>query len=175
MSETVQAFEVGKFYSVPVVRTLDNHRPTGYVPILGPLHSDAGIINFPHEHWHIDWRFASKPLWAYASGIWRSESHCYSVVQQPRAVPSWGLKPLIDEKFGVQVMRMKCKREFPSYPYSKAVWLTELKKKFAGCTLKPGRICPHQGVPVVGPADGDIVTCPGHGLRWNIKTGELVA
>ena len=22
--------------------------------------------------------------------------------------------------------------------------------------------------------DGDVVTCPGHGLRWNVKTGELV-
>ena len=176
LTELFHQFQVGKFYRVPTVKTTDTHRPMGYVPIIGPLHTDAEIIQFPHEHWHIDWRFAPKALWDYAAfGPWRDNSHCYAVVQQPRAVPSWGHKVLIDEEYGVQPRRMKCKREFPAYPYSKAKWFTELKAKFAGCKLKPGLICPHKGVPVVGPKEGDIATCPGHGLRWNVVTGEIVA
>lgn len=51
LTETFHQFQVGKFYRVPTVKTTDIHRPTGYVPIIGPLHSDAEIIKFPHEHW----------------------------------------------------------------------------------------------------------------------------
>jgi nitrite reductase/ring-hydroxylating ferredoxin subunit len=35
--------------------------------------------------------------------------------------------------------------------------------------------CPHQGGPLArGQLDGEVVTCPWHGWRWNVKTGRAV-
>jgi nitrite reductase/ring-hydroxylating ferredoxin subunit len=36
--------------------------------------------------------------------------------------------------------------------------------------------CPHAGGPLAeGPLDGDVVTCPWHGSRFNVKTGAVLA
>jgi nitrite reductase/ring-hydroxylating ferredoxin subunit len=36
--------------------------------------------------------------------------------------------------------------------------------------------CPHAGGPLSeGPLDGDVVTCPWHGSRFDVKTGALLA
>lgn len=35
--------------------------------------------------------------------------------------------------------------------------------------------CPHQGGPLArGELDGDVVTCPWHAWRWNVRTGRAV-
>lgn len=54
--EDVTTVEVGRFYLVNTVQRIDG----ATLPIHGPLHEDAEIINFPHLHWHIDWRFVDK-------------------------------------------------------------------------------------------------------------------
>lgn len=36
--------------------------------------------------------------------------------------------------------------------------------------------CPHRGGPLSeGPVDEDVVTCPWHGSRFNIKSGDVLA
>ena len=36
--------------------------------------------------------------------------------------------------------------------------------------------CPHRGGPLAeGPVEGDAVTCPWHGSKFNIKTGAVLA
>jgi len=38
-----------------------------------------------------------------------------------------------------------------------------------------GNICPHDGAPLAeGELDGEIVTCPWHGTRFNVRTGEVI-
>lgn len=76
--------------------------------------------------------------------------------------------------------RMKCVREFPTYPLKLLSgprgWLPKLEAAYADCKLKPGMVCPHRGIPLADvPAVDGIVTCPGHGLRWNVATGELLS
>lgn len=70
--------------------------------------------------------------------------------------------------------RLKCKRRLPAYPHGVAPWMERLSEHYAGTCLKRN-VCPHRGYdlsrePVV---DG-IVTCPLHGLRWNVGTGTCV-
>ena len=37
-------------------------------------------------------------------------------------------------------------------------------------------VCPHRGGPLSeGPLSGDVVTCPLHGSRFNVKTGAVTA
>ena len=37
-------------------------------------------------------------------------------------------------------------------------------------------VCTHDGGPVAeGPLDGDIIECPRHGAKFNVKTGAVVA
>ena len=52
-------YEVGRFYVVPCVRAGWPHiddKPRWW-PILGPQHEDAEFINFPYQHFHVDYRF----------------------------------------------------------------------------------------------------------------------
>lgn len=52
---------IGKYYEVSCVKTT-TAQVVGrgeWAPIIGPLHEDAVIIDFPLLHWHVDWRFAS--------------------------------------------------------------------------------------------------------------------
>ncbi len=170
-------YEVGKFYNVPCIKTTRDAAWCGeWMPVIGPLHSDAEIIKFPASHWHIDWRFVLSSAMRHV----RTETPYGNVVQRiayehhPDDFSIYK-QPLIEGD--VVVRRMKCKRDWPPYPHAKQQrhWGPELEKAFAGCKLGPGMVCPHRGVPLDGAQrDGDVVTCPGHGLRWNIKTGELV-
>ena len=55
-------------------------------------------------------------------------------------------------------------------------WLPDLESKYANVVAKGCRTCPHRGLPLASlPADKrGVVTCAGHGLQWNQKTGVLV-
>lgn len=175
-----QVFEIGKTYRVPTIYAEDWHvcRYTGWLPIMGPLHEDAEHVNFPYQHWHIDWRFASKRLFDRITWPARhmlqpryktAEQYCYAwpVQQKDNIGRTIVAKP-------PELRRMTCKRALPGFPRTAAKWIPALECAYAGSKLKNLR-CPHRGIPLDGiaPVDG-IVTCPGHGLRWNVQTGELV-
>lgn len=45
----------------------------------------------------------------------------------------------------------------------------------AGTFYAVGNYCPHAGVALSrGPLDGTIITCPGHGLRFDVTTGKCL-
>lgn len=74
---------------------------------------------------------------------------------------------------GIVYRRLKCRRELPPYPYEQARWLPKLELAYAHARLKNG-ICPHKGVNLRScPIMNGIVTCPAHGLRWQVDSGEL--
>lgn len=171
-------YEIGRFYMIPCVKTTHQQRigRGEWVPVLGPLHEDADIIEFPYPHWHVDWRFASKKQ---VQRIGRGplgfdERRLFAVPIQYRTNDG---KILLVESGPEPIMRhMQCKRQMPAYPLSTArsVWLRKLEEAYTHCRLKQ-KICPHRGIPLEGVEQhGDIVTCPGHGLRWNVITGALM-
>lgn len=164
-------FEIGKFYKVPCVWAEEfYHARNIWIPVIGPLHEDKEHIKFEPRHWHIDWRFAQA---RFIYPAWRSP---YATVLC-KDLASWRTPNVLNTK-GPELKRRKMLRDWPTYPAElvERNWLPKLRKAFAGCTLKPGAVCPHRGIPLEHAArEGDVVTCPGHGLRWNVKTGELVA
>ncbi len=164
-------FQLGKFYAVPSVRVNTWNGFSGWLPVIGPKHEDHGPVNFPWPHFHIDWRFASTYAFKCASE-WRNQGPSFAYGSVLQCPDSYG-RIVIEE--GPTLKRMKCKRELPKYPDDKAVrWIARLEQEFACTKLVNGK-CPHRGIPVESMIrDGDVLTCPGHGLRWNAITGELM-
>ena len=167
---------VGKLYMVPCIWA-----EREWWPIMGPQHEDAEIIGFRAQHRHYDLRFVS-PIQMdrlCERGWWKG------------ALP-WGEDVVLTEKPDgdahgrvcikrgtPRYRRLKCWREQPPYQVdgvSRPPWVAPLEQKLAGARIKCGK-CPHRGLPLESlPREPgiDIVTCPGHGLRWNLKTGELI-
>lgn len=155
---------IGKYARVPAVLVKAYYGFAGWIPVIGPKHEDAEIIKFPHQHFHIDWRYA--PTHLAKLGI----NSVYSMVIS--CPDNYGRRVVFQ---GPELRRIKCKRDWPEFPYYKAKWLPELNAAMRGKCLKTGMVCPHRGLPLSGaPVVDGVVTCVGHGLRWNVATGELV-
>ena len=161
---------VGKFYMVPAVRVVDWHGcKNEWIAVIGPKHEDAEIIGFKWQHFHIDWRFAPRRVFdRMASIMGGAYVHAYPI-QDP---DGRGDKAILE---GPVLRRLKCKRELSGpFPRAAARWIPALEEKFACARLVNG-LCPHRGIPVSAMhRDGDVLTCPGHGLRWSATNGELI-
>ncbi len=168
---------VGKFYLVPcVIEVLDNGKSRGYLPVINNWHEDADIIGFKPHHYHYDVRFFRKADWADE----------YSAKQNPeqlaRVYADWNRHMTVgDESPEPIVYRvMKCQREMPDFPLeirgAQAAWRRRLEKDYERANVKSCRTCPHRGFKLGGlPQKNGVVVCNGHGLAWNLETGELVS
>jgi len=163
---------VGSFYLVPCVEVTRNivPRKVGVWPITGPNHEDAEHIEFPARHWHYDLRFLTEDQF---NGLgYHPHSHVL-ISSNPDGTAR------DDVAFGpVVYKRLRCRRDAPEYPHAKAerYWLPKLRAAYCEKTITCGK-CPHRGLPIASlPREPgtDIVTCPGHGLRWDLSTGKLM-
>ena len=159
---------VGQYYRVPAVLAIEWH---GYhqvwLPVIGPKHEDSEFINFPWLHYHLDWRFVPRRIFDFFTKI-RDPQYVYA---SPIQCPDTRGNQVIAE--GPILKRMKCKRESPPFPIEAVQkrWLPKLSAKYACAKITNG-VCPHRGIPVSAMIrEGDVLTCPGHGLRWNAITG----
>lgn len=172
-TQPVSAPIVGQFYWVSFVN-VHKESHIGKIlwrPIIGPLHEDAEHIRFPHQHWHVDWRFASENYHRMCQGQWNDPTRVHMYVctlfrdsnnPNPR-------NPI------TEIVRryVKCRRVMPPYPDKGAPWLPDLEKAYASAKMKCMR-CPHRNMPLdPRMAKDGIITCQAHGLRWNLKTGAL--
>lgn len=171
---------IGKRYKVPCVWAQWGSSKFAWLPVLGPKHDDADIIGFEPQHYHIDARFLAPR--AYDA---RTERH-YRGSLGITGVPIHEPYPNRTNRHAYNiagiappVLRWRTYwREWPIAEFIEATlrprgWMTKLEAAYACARLK-GMICPHRGadlssMPVV---DGK-VTCPLHGLRWNVETGEI--
>lgn len=181
-------YEIGQSYRVPCVKAAKRYSDgrrietwSGqWIPVLGPIHEDGEIIGFPYPHWHVDWRFASDAVFRRAQGI-RQNWAVLAVPIMKHPKKSYELAPDMLERIVLSdtpVLRLrKCKRVSPKWTDIRGVdvhWLKPLEKHCADMKMR-NMVCPHRGLPLQGcPQDGDVVHCPGHGLKWNVNTGELV-
>lgn len=177
--------EVGKFYLVPCIKVPTSARTmwmdvNGWVPIIGPKHSDLEHLEFELQHYHIDWRFVGWSQWRYATQK-PSGSPLGSVLTNTHGT---AYRPKVEGE--PQLRRIKCKRPMPEFPRASTIsskrehaikWQRmERAQAFVCNKLKPGNICPHRGIDLTPfiKEDGTVI-CPGHGLRWDTKTGDLLA
>ena len=87
----------------------------------------------------------------------------------------WGAQQLT----GVpDLKRRLCRRQMPDFPASlRPIWAAMEAAQRKRCDrLKDGHTCPHRGIDLrpFEQADGTAI-CPGHGLRWDMRTGLLLA
>lgn len=166
--------EVGRYYLVPCMYVQKTAfawwiPDDGWVPVIGPRHEDAEHLNFPYEHYHIDWRFIPDKQFHRNHG----REHHSSVLSNTGGGTLGDAKPALK--------RRACRREMPDFPSltmrpaSIRIRWQAMEREHACAKLKPGNICPHRGInltPFIKP-DGTVI-CPGHGLRFDTKTGNLL-
>jgi hypothetical protein len=174
---------VGQHYTVPCVQVDDitvypNEflRPGEFVPVMVPPHEDARFFNFPHQHYHIDFRFVSDDLW--------------DRLRHSPTVHSCVIAESLLARPDLHWLRLRCTRTMPEFPAAEALppnarigdydglveSLCTMEAYYLGTCLDPeSLICPHRRICLKGlPVENDVVVCPGHGLAWNVKTGALV-
>ena len=165
--------EVGAFYSVPCVRVPFGFYGMKWAPVIGPKHRDVEL-GVDWEHWHVDWRFVPDAT--------LHQAIAYSTIQSPHGKVVSNDNP---ERWGEQKLtgpsvlkRHLCLREMPDFPAApKPEWAAMEVAQRARCDkLKDGHTCPHRGIDLrpFEKEDGTAV-CPGHGLRWDLRTGLLLA
>lgn len=178
---------VGRWYPVPCV-LVDvpkeiGPRATFWLPIYGPLHRDTDIIHFDWEHYHVDVRFMGVQRLA----DWDEGRYAWIQHLEQRAMllpvivgnqPSRGRWKVARESQPA-IHQRKCYRQWPDFPTGGPrfhnPWERELAETYSRCRINlENPVCPHRRFPLTGvPADADgIVTCPGHGLRWDITSGR---
>lgn len=176
---------VGCYYMVPCVRSIvtgligrRGMRRGAYrrwLPVIGPKHDDREVIGFTEVHYHYDVRFLPDVVLNAIAGPGAGrEVRALGMVRRAHSV-------------GPEHRRCRCLRRCPEFPHSRFPpehaggggcdfsWMADLERAYADARLKCGLACPHRGLPLAGQPvqPGDLVVCPGHGLRWNVKTGAL--
>lgn len=167
----ITPYEIGEYYSVPVVR---GEWMAWYdeFPVLGPKHEDAKIIGFKHQHYHLDFRFLDE-VFAHQVKEWSGGELIHEVFTAPLHGPTEKSSHKPETQY-LGVRRLKCQRHWPEYPRIPR-WLKKLEKAYANESIGPGLVCPHKGAPLQGleVKEGKVV-CPLHGLRWSVETGKLI-
>lgn len=161
-------FEIGKSYAVPCIFVAQPNRQywmprNGWVPTLGPKHDDQAL-GLAADHFHIDWRFIDERGFDLADGL---------TPRLGRVITSASGRFKIDAP--TVLKRRKCRRVMADFPSQSLPRWVAFEASHACVKLKPGNVCPHRGTdltPFIKP-DGTVV-CPGHGLLWNTKTGDLM-
>lgn len=160
-------FQVGFSYPVPCVKTKDTG--SEWIPILPPLHEDQMIFGADY-HYHIDFRFLPEPRFK----LWTE--------QFPE--PGFALSRILFPKHiiaGPCKQRMEYLREMPEFrcldfegrPFPQFI---KLENKYRNSTLDLKTLrCPHRKISLQGmPIRDGKITCPGHGLCFQLRTGQLV-
>lgn len=174
-----EIYRVGKTYSVPCVFHRNFH-----LPVLLPLHADPELGSVAkHPHYHFDWRFIPKST---MKAVWGMTDF-----RRLFGYVAWAVRfehgEALDQPLPLEYVRKRCLRPMPDFPrewdyHVNGTHLRPLVKSVE--TLCKGKcirnlenpVCPHKGISLAGlPVDADgCVICPGHGLKWNLQTGELV-
>lgn len=167
---------VGQRYIVPTVVYPWHLRKQAW-PVMGPKHTDADHLKFPHEHYHVDVRFLSPGEYRFAAERYFHNSAEHTVAAAP--LQSHGEKQHPDP---VYQMRW-CYRAEHGYPLGtaqKSQHFVAMFSAYAGrhCARNAAGllICPHKGFALdtlVPDAEGRVV-CPLHGLIIDKAEGVVI-
>lgn len=178
--ETVSNPVVGQVYLVPCIFSGNcamAGRSHHYWPIIGPWHEDVSL-GFEHWHYHFDFRFFTDMEMA----SYNTPARNFARVQLSATVGhnDNGQKIYSDEALPVSRRRMKMLRQMPEFP--KSLDPTGRKMEFVRKAEAQCRhlrmkcmVCPHRGMPLTGmPIKDGAIVCNGHGVKWNVETGEMI-
>jgi hypothetical protein len=135
---------------------------------LGEAHVDPELAAGVGRHFHYDFRFLSDDL---------LRKHSMGNVFAIDLLKQQG------ETLQVEYRLRRCRREMPTFPlhvshyHGRATFAERVEKLCEGKRIDPAHpICPHRGIRLDNlPVDADgCVVCPGHGLKFSLRTGEMV-
>lgn len=161
---------VGMFYLVPCAQI----RFGTFVPVIGDWHSDPDL-GVKYQHLHVDVRFLVEEDLEHQPRMNFDREFSPAQRTMGRLVTTKDQHP-----FAVQVTttttpilkRRKCRRVMPEMP--RLAQFDEARQ--IGRKILCGK-CPHRGMPLESlPQDENgHVICNGHGLKIDMKKGEVVA
>ena len=172
---------VGHTYDVPCIHIVTDTvfpneflRVGEFVPVMLPAHEDADYFEFPHVHYHVDFRFVTDEQWdrmKTSAGYIHACIITLSLVDgEPFFQPLPCLRPMPDFPTASEIERENGPDE------TLVTALRGLEDHYQHVPMDTGTmVCPHRGVCLKGlPATDGVVVCPAHGLAWHCETGELV-
>jgi hypothetical protein len=169
---------IGSFYSVPCVRYRVSETGALWIPVIGSAHDDMDHFLAP-RHYHFDTRFV--PLRFIRLFHPELETlHANGASEQQlvdRFIGFILLQRLTDGD--VRWMRRRCLRAQATFPHRTSTGermspFEALEEAYQSKKMECLR-CPHRGIPLNGqPVKDGVVVCPGHGLAWNVASGDLV-
>lgn len=165
---------IGESYLVPCMFRPNYH--VDWVPIYGGEHDDKEHFNQPLRHYHYDVRFIH--LGHIISLLFLSTNGRSRHMSEEALVERLTVNILSARKDGIVEYREKiCYRKMPEIitPKFAKEEFKSLQTEYEHVNISC-KTCPHRGFRLNGlPEDeeGNVV-CPGHGLKWNVKSGKLV-
>lgn len=156
--------QIGDFFMVRTVEFNRNNK-VFHFPVVDKMHRD-GKHGLDKPHYHIDWRFMPEfELEAHSN--WNNNIYKKAYCNNSEFFTPITKDEVIREYYNC-FQYLRDNRKFPEWGFP------SLEKAMKNCKMVNMK-CPHHGTNLVSckPVDG-VVTCPQHGLKWNVKTGELV-
>jgi hypothetical protein len=180
--------EIGKVYSIPCVfgtpnffnRYLESKKECQWIPVFLPSHEDSEyrirerIVNDKNEyyyekdpsekhHFHLDPRFIPVE-WTIIQTFGRTSSP--KITYEGIIFP---VKYEIEYK-NMPCLRLECGDTNPHYILGHR-FVQDYREQSLNCMR-----CPHKGIDLRSiQAINDIISCPGHGLKFNAKTLQCIS
>lgn len=159
---------VGAQYWVPGIEaSLWAGAQSRWWPVLGQPHHDGDYIKARGRHFHFDVRFLPDDL--FPLSVNGGQAKVVTPQDMMVKIKVCGVTP-----HPIIWQEAACYRQMPDFPSWLAPWACDLAAGYKDATVLEGNLCPHQRFCLNGlPQDAaGNVTCPGHGLRWNLQTGR---
>lgn len=138
-----------------------------WIPVFSHKHSDKGYQEA--LHYHLDNRFTEEYFMLRMREVMENGEDEFA--KQNKGYGEWSLAVRDDLVEKEEYKKMIYLRHM-SLP--KDQLFHKIIDQMKGKTMKD-MICPHHGASLKScPVVDGVVTCPQHGMKWNVKTGKLV-
>jgi hypothetical protein len=153
--------KVGKFYKVPCFVWDKKMHGLKVTPVIGTVHEDTEIINFPVWHIHPDTRFiqldSHEPKARFGKVVNLTDASNFTAKYYKE----------LQQTARLELRRKKCINAEPLF-WPPVEYMQSLQAAYADHRVVNG-ICPHRGISL---SCGRLLAngarqCPGHGLAWN--------
>jgi len=156
---------IGERYLVKTIKFIRNGLLLEW-PVFSDFHKDNKQDNLlEEEHYHIDWRFMEEKY------VEEHRKHNQKLSNKWKNTNAEYYSPIMKREMIGEV--------YKEWMYLRDFDIPEIDNSSLRIRLKRSRmrnfICPHHGTNLKScKAINNVLVCPQHGLKWNVKTGELV-
>lgn len=152
---------IGEYYQVKcvIVNTI-------WRPVFDKSHCDNKKHALNKEHYHQDWRFVPEELVLAQRRVFSSKMYD----PLPHENREYFAPIMKSQAYGEEYRPMEYLRHFNHFSGKFGTLEQDMKK-----AKMKNMICPHHKTNLKSciPING-VLQCPQHGLKWNIKTGDLI-